>query len=165
MFPAVLRFLCTAGLYLTLGLVVGLGTRVLGDTAPAFVEGRLNGFADDPPAQVAALVERDWFADTGKSITSLGMVYNAYSPAADVFAVRVEGYRVRIEQVVLVCPGPALIEFAPADDTVAYLRQSPWPCETLIVALTRTDTEVTIVVTISLDGSPIPGRREDVEVA
>lgn len=147
-------FLCWAALTFVLGIAGGVGATVLAHSGPA-IEGRLNGFAGAKASHIASVVEGDWFADTGKAVTSFGTVYNAYSPVADVFTVRVEGYRVRLKELALVCPGPAIIEFFPSDESIAYLRGSPWPCETLIVALTRTDTEVTIVVTISLDGHPL----------
>lgn len=154
--PALLNGLSLLG-WLAAGLTLSLGVTVALRSAPAFVEGRIGGFAGESPTRIVELAEGDWFADTGRAITSLGIVHSTYSPAAGAFTVRVEGYHVRLDNVALVCPDSTVVRFEPADSTTAYLRQAIWPCSALVVALTRTDTGDAIVATISLDGAPLAG--------
>ena len=155
--PALLQILGLIG-WFGAGLTVSLGVTIALHSGPAFVEGRLGGFASESPKRVVELVENDWFADTGKAVTSLGIVYRAFSPAADTFTVRVEGYHLKLDHVALVCRDSTVVTFEPAEKTTAYIRQPPWPCSTLLVALTRTDNGDTIISTISLDGMPLPDR-------
>ena len=156
--PVLLQTLSLLG-WFGAGLTVSLGLNIALHSGPALVEGRIGGFATESPSRIVDLVENDWFANTGKSITSLGIVYSAYSPAAGAFTVRVEGYHLKLDHVALVCRDSTVITLEPADSTNAYLRQAIWPCSTLLVALTRTDTGDAIVATISLDGEPMPSHE------
>jgi hypothetical protein len=86
--PVILQTLSLLG-WFGAGLTVSLGLNIALRSGPALVEGRIGGFASESPSRIVDLVEGDWFANTGKSITSLGIVYSAYSPAAGAFTVRV----------------------------------------------------------------------------
>ena len=146
---------------LGVGITLSLGANIAFDAGPAFFEGRLGGFANASPSHVAEVVEGDSFASVGKAVTSLGVVHNAYSPAAETFSVRVEGYHVRLDEVAMLCGTSTVVMFKPSSDTVAYVRRAPWPCHTLLVGLVRTDSGDAILARISLDGRPLPGRVVD----
>lgn len=158
--PALLQTLSLLG-WFGVGLTVSLGLNIALRSGPALVEGRLGGFASESPARIVDLVENDWFANTGKAITSLGIVYTAYSPAAGTFTVHVQGFHLKLDHAALLCRDSTVVTFEPADGATAYLRQAIWPCSALLVALTQTDTGDAIVSTISLDGRPLPGWGND----
>ena len=155
--PTLLRSAAWLLFAVGVGITLSLGANIAFDAGPAFFEGRLGGFANASPLHVAEVVEDDSFASVGKAVTSLGIVHNAYSPTAETFSVRIEGYQVRLDEVALLCGHSTVVMFKPSSDTVAYVRRAPWPCHTLLVGLVRTDSDDAILVTVSLDGRPLPG--------
>ncbi|MDL9978640.1 hypothetical protein [Microbacterium candidum] len=132
------------------GMLTGYGGCIAAASAPAFVEGRVGGFAHASAMHVADVAGNDWFADTGQVRTRFAFVTNTNSLAAGTFVVRAVGPHARLDAVAIACQTAGYRKVPVRSQTIAYLQGVTWPCHALLVELTRTDPHETTVAEIEL---------------